>query len=110
MPVYANLVTSLLLSHLYNSLNCMPVLLFGIFSKFPIRELHVIGKELELPMSLNLNLARHSFATRLMIDGTPTSYISDALGHSSSAVTAHYMKTLPDAQYKKISESLLTFG
>ena len=73
------------------------------------RELHVIGKELGLPMNLNLNLARHSFATRLLIDGTPTAHISDALGHSSGAVTAHYLKTLPDAQYKRIGESLLEF-
>lgn len=73
------------------------------------RDLHEIGKVLELPMPLNLNLARHSFATRLKLDGTPTSFISDALGHSSSTVTAHYMKTLPDMQYKKISESLLKF-
>jgi len=73
------------------------------------RNLHVIGKELGLQMNLNMNLARHSFATRLLIDGTPTAHISDALGHSSGAVTAHYLKTLPDAQYKRIGESLLEF-
>ncbi|PQJ09612.1 hypothetical protein CJD36_016870 [Flavipsychrobacter stenotrophus] len=73
------------------------------------RDMRPIGKAIGLQMNLTLNLARHSFATRLKIDGTPTSFISDALGHSSSAVTAHYMKTLPDAQYKRISESLLTF-
>ena len=73
------------------------------------RNLHVIGKELGLQMNLNMNLARHSFATRLMIDGTPAAHISDALGHSSGAVTAHYLKTLPDAQYKRIGESLLEF-
>ena len=73
------------------------------------RGLHVIGKELGLPMNLNLNLARHSFATRLLIDGTPTAHISDALGHSSGAVTAHYLKTLPDEQYRKIGQSLLEF-
>jgi len=73
------------------------------------RDLRPIGVAIGLPVNLTLNLARHSFATRLKIDGTPTSFISDSLGHSSSAVTAHYMKTLPDAQYKKISESLLKF-
>jgi integrase len=71
--------------------------------------LHAIGKELGLPMPLNLNLARHSFATRLLIDGTPTGHISDALGHSSGAITAHYLKTLPDEKYKRIGESLLEF-
>ena len=73
------------------------------------RDLLSVGKALGFQMNLILNLARHSFATRLKIDGTPTAFISDALGHSSSAVTAHYMKTLPDAQYKKVSESLLKF-
>ena len=73
------------------------------------RDMRPIGKALGFPMHLILNLARHSFATRLKIDGTPTSFISDALGHSSGAVTAHYLKTLPDAQYKRIGETLLEF-
>jgi integrase/recombinase XerD len=58
---------------------------------------------------LTLNLALHSFATSLKIDGTPTAFINDALGYSSSAVTAHYMKTLPDNKYKEMSERLLEF-
>ena len=50
-----------------------------------------------------------SFLTRFLIEGTFTSHISDALGHSSGAVTAHYLKTLPDEQYRKIGLSLLEF-
>ncbi len=73
------------------------------------RDLRPIGKALKLPTNLTLNLARHSYATKLKLDGVPVSFISDALGHSSAAVTAHYMKGLPDAHYKKISESLLNF-
>jgi len=73
------------------------------------RDMRPIGKSLGLPMNLTLNLARHTFATRLKLDGTPISFISDALGHSSGAVTAHYMKTLPDQKYKQISETLLHF-
>jgi integrase len=73
------------------------------------RDMRPVGKALGFPMNLTLNLARHSVATRLKIDGTPTSFISDALGHSSSAVTAHYMKTLPDNKYKEMSETLLKF-
>ena len=68
-----------------------------------------IGVAIGLPMTLTTNLARHSYATRLKMDGVPTSFISDALGHSTGAITAHYLKTLPDAQYKKIGESLLNF-
>ena len=73
------------------------------------RDLKTVGRELGFEMPLILNLARHSYATRLKIDGIPVAFISDALGHSSGAVTAHYLKTLPDAQYKKVSESLLKF-
>lgn len=43
-----------------------------------------IGIKLGFDVHLCLNLARHSFATRLKIDGTPTSFISDTMGHSSS--------------------------
>ena len=67
-------------------------------------------KKLKFEFNITLSLARHSYATRLKIDGTSTAFISEALGHSSSTVTAHYMKTLPDAQYKKISETLLEFS
>ena len=60
-------------------------------------------------MNLTLNLARHSFATKLNIDGMNTSIIKDALGHSSSKTTEHYIKTLPIENYRKISDNLLNF-
>lgn len=68
-----------------------------------------IGVAIGLPMRLTLNLARHSYATRLKMDGVSTAFISDAMGHSTGAITAHYLKTLPDEQYKRISNTLLTF-
>lgn len=80
-----------------------------IFARNVNRDLRPIGKKLGFEVNLTLNLARHSFATRLKLDGTPTSFISDALGHSSSSVTEHYMKSLPSAMLKKISDSLLEF-
>lgn len=40
----------------------------------------------ELDPTFNCNM--------LLIDGTPTSFIGDALGHGIGAVTAHYLKTL----------------
>lgn len=73
------------------------------------RDLKPIGEKLGFEVKLTLNLARHSYATRLKIDGIPTSMISDALGHSSSAVTEHYLKSIPNEMVQKISESLLNF-
>jgi integrase/recombinase XerD len=69
-----------------------------------------IEKKLGFNVHLCLGIGRHSFATSLKLSGTPVSFISEAMGHSNSATTEHYMKTLPDAKYKLISESLLAFG
>jgi integrase/recombinase XerD len=68
-----------------------------------------VGKAIGLNLNLTTSIARHSFATKLYIDGTPTSYISEALGHSSGAVTNFYLKTLPDNKFREMSESLLRF-
>lgn len=73
------------------------------------RSLREIGEKLGFNVNLTLNLARHSFATKLNIDGVNTSMIKDALGHSSAKTTEHYMKTLPVDNYRKISDNLLNF-
>ena len=72
-------------------------------------KLKEIGKKLGFEEKLILNLARHSFATHLKIAGTPTSFITDALGHSSSKTTEHYLKSIPTQKYREISDSLLNF-
>lgn len=72
--------------------------------------LNQIGTKLGFNVRLNLNLARHSFATMLKISGTPTSFITDALGHSNSKTTEHYLKSIPDEKYKNISDKLLEFN
>jgi len=73
------------------------------------KKLNQIGLKLGFDFKLTLNLARHSFATRLKLDGTPLSFISDALGHSTTKTTEHYMKSIPDENIKRISDSLLNF-
>ena len=74
------------------------------------KKLYQIGLKLGFDFRLTLNLARHSFATRLKLDGTPLSFISDALGHSSTKTTEHYMKSIPDENLRRISDSLLNFS
>lgn len=78
-------------------------------SKVINKKLNLIGHKLGFEFRLSLNIARHSFATRLKLDGTPLSFISDALGHSSTKTTEHYMKSIPDENLKRISDSLLNF-
>lgn len=74
------------------------------------KKLNAIGKKLGFSERLTLNLARHSFATHLKVSGTPTAFITDALGHSSAKTTEHYLKSIPTEKYKEISESLLNFN
>jgi len=73
------------------------------------RFLNAIGKKLGFEERLTLNLARHSFATHLKISGTPTSFISDAMGHASSTTTEHYLKSIPMDKAREISDTLLKF-
>src|SRR5688572_24884944 len=62
-----------------------------------------IGQKLGFDVHLCLNLARHSFATALKIAGVSVSFISESMGHSSAAMTEHYMKTLPDENHREMS-------
>ena len=55
-------------------------------------KLKIIGERLGFADALLLNLARHSFSTNLKLNGTPVAFISDALGHSDTVTTAHYLK------------------
>jgi site-specific recombinase XerD len=68
-----------------------------------------IGRRLGFNVHLCLNLARHSFATTLKTNSTSVAAISDAMGHSNTTVTEHYMKSLPNENLKIMSNSLLAF-
>jgi integrase/recombinase XerD len=82
----------------------------GTFQRLCNKMLNIIGKNLEFEISLSLNLARHSFATTLKLSGTPTSFISDSLGHASGKTTEHYLKSLPTDKVREISNTLLNFN
>jgi len=73
-------------------------------------ELNAIGKKLGFEVSLNTNLARHSFATHLKISGTPISFIGDAMGHASSKTTENYLKSIPTDKAQEMSITLLSFN
>lgn len=73
------------------------------------KKLKAIGQRLGIKTPIIMNLARHSFSTNLKLNETPATFIKDALGHSSLAVTEHYLKSIPDDKIKDISKSLLNF-
>lgn len=81
-----------------------------IFARNLNRDLRTIGEKLKLDVNLTLNLARHSLATRMKLEGVSVSIISEFLGHSNTATTQHYLKTVPDSMRKDISDNLLNFG
>jgi integrase/recombinase XerD len=73
-------------------------------------KLKAIGVKLGFEEKLVLNLARHSFATHLLISQIPVSHISSSLGHSSQKTTEHYLKSLPSSTARDISNTLLNFN
>lgn len=73
------------------------------------KSLTQIGKQLGFDFHITLNLARHSFATTLKLNGTHVSFISEMMGHTSMKTTMHYLKTIPGDELKAVSDSLLKF-
>lgn len=68
-----------------------------------------IGNELGLKVQLRLGIARHSFATTLMMNGTPIAFIGQMLGHQNIKTTMNYIHTLPSEKYKEASNTLVPF-
>ncbi len=68
-----------------------------------------IGQKLDLKVVLRLAVARHSFATTLMLNGTPVAQIGELLGHSNSKTTMFYLHSLPQEHHRQISNTLLPF-
>jgi len=72
--------------------------------------LKAIGVKLGIEEKIILAVSRHSFATHLKISGTPTSFISDAMGHSSSRTTENYLKSITLDKARELSHTLLNFN
>jgi integrase len=66
------------------------------FVKWVNKHMNEIRQELSIESSLNTYAARHSFSTMLKRKGVSTSYIKEALGHSSEATTEHYLDSFSD--------------
>jgi len=70
------------------------------------RNLETIQSELELPIKLNLAIARHSFARRLSANYSREE-VRDQMGHKYSSTTDTYINSLDYNLQKEMSMSLL---
>ncbi len=66
------------------------------FIKWVNKKMSEICLEVGLDVKATTYTARHTFSTVLKRKGIPTSYIKDALGHSSVITTENYLDTFED--------------
>jgi len=73
-------------------------------------KLHIIGRELELPVTLTTYVARHSWASIAKSRNIPVSIISEGLGHDNERTTQIYLASLDtntiDDANRKVWEGL----
>ena len=68
--------------------------------------LKILAADLGIP-AFSTYAARHSFATVLKKHGTDISFISESLGHSSIAMTEHYLAGYDKEERRKYAEFLI---
>ena len=66
------------------------------FIKWVNKRMYEICEDLKIEHKTSTYAARHSFSTVLKRKGIPTSFIKDALGHSSVATTENYLDSFAD--------------
>ena len=71
------------------------------------RCLKIIGKELELSVSLTLYVARHAWASIAKSKNVPLSVISEGMGHDSEATTRIYLASLDTVAIDKANSMIL---
>ncbi len=72
--------------------------------------LKAITDRLELSVKITHGKSRHSFATGLRREGVSIDYISEALGHSNTAVTKHYLGTFEDETVSANADKLRKYA
>ena len=71
------------------------------------RCLKIIGKELELSVSLTLYVARHAWASIAKSKNVPLSVISEGMGHDSETTTRIYLASLDTVAIDKANSMIL---
>jgi integrase/recombinase XerD len=69
-----------------------------------------IGDKLGIKTKVTTYVARHSFATIMKYNETPTSFIQEQLGHSSVTTTENYLASFDMDIKREYSKKLLTFN
>lgn len=71
------------------------------------RNLKIIGQELDLPISLTMYVARHTWASIAKSKNVPLSIISEGMGHDSEATTRIYLASLDTTAIDKANSMIL---
>lgn len=71
--------------------------------------MNIIAKKINIDFNVTTYVARHSFATVLKDSNEPIALISEALGHSSIAVTENYLKSFQIEKRKQAAEKLTSW-
>ncbi len=79
------------------------------FIKWVNRRMYEICEELKIEHKTSTYAARHTFSTVLKRKGVPTSFIKDALGHSSVATTENYLDSFEDDVTLEYANELTNF-
>jgi integrase/recombinase XerD len=79
------------------------------FIKWVNKRMYQISEELGIENKTGTYAARHTFSTVMKRKGIPTSFIKDALGHSSISTTENYLDTFEDDVTLKYASELTNF-
>lgn len=79
------------------------------FIKWVNKRMYEICEDLGIENKTSTYAARHSFSTVMKRKGVPTSFIKDALGHSSVATTEDYLDTFEDDVTLEYANELTNF-
>lgn len=80
------------------------------FNRVVNTHLKNICKQLGFAKSVTHGVSRYTFANALKQSGVPIDYISEALGHSNTAVTEHYLNSFEDGIVTQHAEKLRQYS
>lgn len=85
----------------------IPLYTYRNQSYFINRQLRKLATGLELPITLTMYVARHSWASAAKARGIPVSVISEGMGHDSEQTTQIYLASLDTTVVDKANSLLL---